>query len=258
MLTNVKGVSVKTLNRRERVRAATFDEIRRVACRLLVKEGPEAVTLRAIAREMGMTAPALYRYHASREDLVQDLVGSLYDQLTDSLERARDTEPAGDVPARLIAASRAFRVWALAHPREFELLFASPVGTLGREPACAEPDGCPLEKDERAMRFGTVFQDMIVALWTGDGFPVPPEDSLPPSLRTQLAHYAEITGTPLPPAALYVYLTCWSRLYGQVSLEVFGHLGWALTDPEPAFEAMLAELATLLGLGERYEVPARS
>jgi AcrR family transcriptional regulator len=243
---------MKTLNRRERVRAATFDEIRRVACRLLVDQGPEAVTLRAIAREMGMTAPALYRYHASHEDLVQDLVGSLYDELADALERARDAEPAGDVPARLMAASRAFRAWALAHPREFELLFASPVGRLGRDPACAVG---PLEKDERAMRFGAVFQELIVALWVGDGFPVPPEDSLPPSLITQYAQFAEVTGTPLPPAALHVFLTCWSRLYGQVSLELFGHLGWALTDPEPAFEALLAELAALLGLDDRYRRP---
>src|SRR4051812_23200578 len=91
--------------RRERLRRETLAEVSATARRALVREGVEGVSLRAIAREMGMTAPALYRYYASREALLSALVVTLYDELTAALEAARDDVPADDVGARLIAAS---------------------------------------------------------------------------------------------------------------------------------------------------------
>ncbi|HZB47601.1 MAG TPA: helix-turn-helix domain-containing protein, partial [Mycobacteriales bacterium] len=106
------GTVAQPLTRRDRVRAATVTEIKDTARRILVAEGVDGLSLRAIAREMGMTAPALYRYFSSREDLIENVVVDLYNELSDFMEAARDaTVPARPAP-QLLAVSRAFRSWA--------------------------------------------------------------------------------------------------------------------------------------------------
>ena len=75
-------------SRRDRLRAATIEEIIQTARQLLVKNGPEAVSLRAIAREMGMTAPGLYRYFGSHEELVRHVCASIFTELGEDIHRA--------------------------------------------------------------------------------------------------------------------------------------------------------------------------
>ncbi|MDQ1660474.1 MAG: hypothetical protein QOJ68_454, partial [Blastococcus sp.] len=114
-----------TASRRDRARADTAREIRQTARRVLVDQGVDGLALRAVAREMGMTAPALYRYFTSREDLVDHVVADLYTELCDVLEAVRDEVDPARPGGRLIAVSRAFRDWATTHAAEFGLLFGS-------------------------------------------------------------------------------------------------------------------------------------
>ncbi len=223
-----------TGTRRERVRALTTAEIRASARSLLVDAGPQALSLRAVAREMGMTAPALYRYVDGLDALVGLVCADILDELTDHLRAARDTGPADDPVGRLLAACRAFRTWSLAHPREFQLTFAS------EPPHSAE--GGRRESEPDPLSFGAVFLEAFVDIWRAAPFTVPDEESLPPALRSQLAHFHETCGGVLPPAVLLAFLAGWVRLYGAVTIEVFGHLGFAFDDPEPMFEAMLADM----------------
>ena len=121
---------VQTLNRRDRVRAATTTEIKQTARRILVSEGPDAVSLRAIAREMGMTAPALYRYFGSHEELIKYVIADIFTELTADLQAAIAAAGAasgGDLTAKVIAAAREFRRWSLNHQREFGMLFGTPL-----------------------------------------------------------------------------------------------------------------------------------
>src|SRR4030095_17139404 len=113
--------------RRERVRQATVEEIKAVARAQMAAEGTAGVSLRAIAREMGMTAPALYRYFGSRDDLVTALVTDAYDALADAMEAAVAAVPAGRHADRVRAAFGAFRAWGIEHPTEFALIFGSPI-----------------------------------------------------------------------------------------------------------------------------------
>ena len=107
-------------------RADTVAEIKATARRVLVEPGPDGLALRAVAREMGMTAPALYRYFDSREDLVEHVVADLYAELADDLEAARDAT-ARRLPVRSCWPPAArFRRWAPTHHAEFSLLFGSP------------------------------------------------------------------------------------------------------------------------------------
>lgn len=235
-------------SRRERLRAATLTEIKDVARRLLVTEGVEAMSLRGIAREMGMTAPAIYRYFESREDLLAALVTDLYHELSGALEAARDALPPDDLAGRLMATSRVFRRWSLDHPAEFALVFGRPL------PSYEVPQEGPLR--EADARFEAVFAVVFAELWARRPFPVAPESDIDPRLAAQLAEYGAARGGALPVGALKVFLECWARLYGQICLEVFGHLAFALPDPEPMFEDMLRDLGSRLGLGADYRPPA--
>jgi len=292
-----------TLSRRDRVRAATVTEIKDTARRILVAEGPDGLSLRAIAREMGMTAPALYRYFPSREDLIGALIADLYDELTAAISTAAGAagdaagriagaatrgaagNPArgtagdaagriagaatrgaagslargtargvgggaaagetagGDPRAGITAASRAFRAWALAHPREFGLLFGSPIPGID-----AHSDDSPAGLASE--RFGQVFGDLVARIYLASPFPVPAEDEMDPELRRQLRDWCSALPVELPVGAGQVFLSCWIRLYGMVALEVFGHVQFALPDAEPLFEAELRDLAVKLGFGQ--------
>jgi AcrR family transcriptional regulator len=222
--------------RRARVRTATTAEIKTTARRLLVEEGPDALTLRAIARSMGMTAPALYRYFSSHEELVSGLCADLLAEITATLEQARDTIGPEDPLGRLMAACRAFRDWSLGHPREFQLVFAS----AGEGPPAGH------EAVDGDLSFGGVFLDIFVEIWQAQPFAVPAEADLPQGLVDQLTAFSATVGDVLPLGALAAYLSGWVRLYGGVTIEVFGHLGFALQDAEPMFEAMLADMRRLL------------
>ncbi len=247
---------IEAPSRRDRVRAATTSEIKQTARRLLVQQGSEAVSLRAIARAMGMTAPALYRYFDSHEELLRHVVADIFTELADELHEKIDaaSDAAGRADAaegldlmtvRLIAACRAFRGWALGHRPEFSMIFGSPL------------PGLELAQDDPVMECGLrlcqVFLDLFHELWLRRPFDVPGPDEIDPSLRRQLERYREHTGSDLPIGALQTFLRCWVVLYGAVCLEVFGHLRFALEDPSPMFELMLSDLTPMLGLA--YPLP---
>jgi AcrR family transcriptional regulator len=238
--------------RRDRLRAATTQEIIGTARTLLVTQGPEGASLRAIAREMGMTAPALYRYFDSHEELIRHVVGSIFMDLADYVRGAIHTAADGAAPdirsdevmaLKLAAGCRAFRSWTLAHVPEFSLIFGSPLPGLE---VLHEIRNDPTV--DCGYQFGQVFLDLFDELYRRYPFPVPADDDIQPALRVQLARYRELVGSELPLGALQTFLRCWVRLYGAVSLEAFGHLKFALDDPSPMFELMLADLASILGL----------
>jgi AcrR family transcriptional regulator len=225
---------------------ATSAEIVTTARRLLVESGPAAVTLRAIAREMGMTAPGLYRYVSSHEDLMTALISTLYDEVTVQLEAARDAAELDDVGARLLAVSRAFRRWALANPAELALVFGSPL------PGFSVPEEGPTE--EAGRRFCGVYLALFVELWQERPFPVRADADIDPGLLAELRRWnpGELD---LPAGMLEVFLRCWMRLYGAVTMEGFGQLGFAVTDAEPLFELELASMSELLGMRDAYRPP---
>ena len=242
------AASALVMSRRDRVRAATSQEIIHTARRLLIEHGSAAVSLRAIAREMGMTAPALYRYYDSHEALIQHVVADIFTELADDLERAIGAEgdqaaDGGDAAVtadKLVVACRAFRAWAIAHPREFGMIFGSPL------------PGVDLHHDspliECGRRMGTIFLDLFGELWRLTRFPAPADESLDASLRAQVACYRDEIGSDLPIGVLLVFLRCWVQLYGTVAMEVFGHMKFAVDNPEPMFELVLGDLAAMVGI----------
>jgi AcrR family transcriptional regulator len=250
---------IPSLTRRDRVRAATMEEIAATARRLLVEQGPDAASLRAIAREMGMTAPGLYRYYSSREELLRHVIATMFRELAGDIRQAIDQ--ASQVPAsgftsdlarrthlalKMVAACREFRRWALNHRDEFALLFGVPVPGLD--------DGRFDIADQCALEFAGTFYVLFLELWNAIRFPVPADSQIDPVLRRQLGRFREKLRTNAPDGAILVFLRCWTVLYGAVSMEVFGHLAFALDDPAPMFELTLGDLARMVGL--EYPPPA--
>src|SRR6201996_1534289 len=237
-------------SRRDRLRAATIDEIIQTARQLLVKDGPEAVSLRAIAREMGMTAPGLYRYFGSYEELIRHVCASIFTELGADIDRAiKSAEPPpSDAPGAvtvkltlmMVAACQEFRRWALNHQGEFALLFGVPLPGLD--------DGRYDIADECALAFAGTFFTLFLELWHKVPFRVPDDGQIDPGLRDQLSRYRDLLGADLPAGALLTFLRCWVVLYGAVAMEVFGHMRFALADPAPMFDLTLGDLAALVGL----------
>lgn len=248
-------VQAQVLSRRDRVRAATTQEILQTARKLLVEQGAAAISLRAIAREMGMTAPALYRYFGSHEELLRHVVGDIFTDLATHVKAAIDAAAdAADGPlsqedllaAKLIAGCREFRAWALEHRAEFDMILGSPLPSLNMMQQSDPVLQC-------GYQFGGVFLDLFGNLYRRRPFSIPADDEIDPSLRSQIARYRELVGTDLPLGALVTFLRCWVLLYGMVALEVGRHLQFALDDASPMFELMLSDMAPMVGL----EYPAR-
>ena len=217
--------------RRERLRTAAVSEIKDGARRLLVTGGPQAISLRAIARDMGMTAPAIYRYFPSLEALVIELASDVFDELRGHIEAARDA--AGDDPVdHLAAMARAFRDWSVRHPVEFALIFGTPV------PGMATMEDDCLDENHPAARFGAVFMRTFLDLWRRAPFPTPPPELINRRLAACLEPLRRSQGE-VPVEVAYVFLSGWTMLYGMVSMEVFNHLKWAVSEPEALFETEL-------------------
>jgi len=228
------------MNRRDEARAATLAEIKRAARRLLVQGGVGAIGLRAVAREVNLTAPALYRYFPSHEALVTELIADLYDELTTALMEL-SCEGEGDLGAQLYLLANGLRDWALAQPAEFALLF----GTTIPDPHADHHEDTP--GHQAAMRFGALFKELVAQIWHEKPFPYPPDEVLGAKLIAQLSdESAHFHG--MPPGAIYLGLTYWTRLYGLICMEVFGQLHWVLPDAAAYFEAQLYEIGLAMGL----------
>ncbi|TDD30674.1 TetR/AcrR family transcriptional regulator [Actinomadura sp. KC06] len=233
-------------SRRDRLRQETLTEIREAARTLLTTRGPAAVTINAVAREVGMSGPALYHYFSGHDELVQAVTADFFAELAAEMRAARDAQRAagGTISARLLATCRSMRGWAIAHPAEFGWIFTSPVPSA----VTRSPDSA---RNLAGRDFERVFQEEIATLWETSPFPVP--DDLPPAIREQLRAYIDRLGMKLPVEVVHVTTSCWIRLYGLLCMEVLNQLDYIYTDVEPIFEECLRDMAGLLGLD--YEPP---
>ncbi|MFC3491608.1 TetR/AcrR family transcriptional regulator [Glycomyces rhizosphaerae] len=232
------NVTNATPTRREQLRLDTTAEIKRVALELLTEGGPDAISLRAIAREMRMTAGALYSYYATRDDLITALTSDMYTSLVDEVEAARDAHPADAPAARLLAWGESFRAWAIAHPAGFRLVYGDPVRGYKVPESGAAP--------EAASRACAGLTGLVAAAW-----PLKDQgredDYTWDDFDPGLADLVKDKFPDLPPAAVALALRTWGRMHGLVALEVYGHLRAQTKDPARLYRAELRDLARSLG-----------
>ncbi|MFE3198705.1 TetR/AcrR family transcriptional regulator [Embleya sp. NPDC059237] len=231
----------RSTGRRERLRVETTAEIKRTALELMGSGGPDAITLRAIAREMGMTANAIYGYFATRDDLVTALIADVYTALADAVDAAWAAS-AQDAPAERIRAwAHAFRDWALANPEGFRLIYGDPV------PGYRAPDGGAAPDAARRVCVGIAA--LADTAWDGAERAYGDSDFGWDDFDPGLLDKVRPAFPALPPAGVALALRIWGHLHGLVALEIYGHLRAQTHSPDKLFRAELIQLIASLNLG---------
>ncbi|MEU2064536.1 TetR/AcrR family transcriptional regulator [Streptomyces sp. NPDC013455] len=220
---------------RARARQEVTAAIKEAARRQLAAEGAAKLSLRAVARELGMVSSAVYRYFPSRDDLLTALITDAYDSLGAAAEKARDA--AGDAPPtdRWAAVAEAVRGWALAHPHEYALIYGSPV------PGYSAPETTV----PAAARVGLVFIGILRDAHQDRGLAEP---SLPAELRPEAERMAADLAPELPPQVVAALIAAWAQLFGLVSFELFGQFTNVVEDRAAFFRHAAARLAEGVGL----------
>ena len=199
---------------RDRFRAQMVDEIKQHALRQLAEGGAQALSVNAIAKELGVSGPALYRYFAGRDALLTELILDAYADLTAALRSAEED---------LAELAGAYRTWALANPHRYRLLYSAPLP--GYDP-----------HDERLVAASQQTMDVLLAKLPAD--PAPEA-----ALTEQIARWAERRErTGADPGTVLLAVTAWSRLHGFVSLEIEGNYASMGLDPDLIFAAEVAAL----------------
>jgi AcrR family transcriptional regulator len=240
---------------RQRARAELTREITEEARRQLAATGANGLSLRAVARELGMVSSALYRYYPSRDDLLTALIIDAYNAIGEAAETAiADARPkAGAGRARWLAACHAIRGWALDRPHEYALIYGSPVPGYRAPEATIGP----------AARVPLAFVGVLAAA-IADGEVTPGPERGAGALTGALADQAAALSAALsldldlapsaagaavmPPGMLVRAVIAWTQLFGMISFELFGQFVGSFEPADAFFAHAAAELATLVGL----------
>jgi AcrR family transcriptional regulator len=227
--------------RRDRLRQATLTEIKSLAWAQIAESGAAALSLRGIARDMGMTSSALYRYFASRDQLLIALARDGFTSLADALEATeaaalKRSEPLNE---RFLRTVGAYRAWCLAHPSEYALMFGTPVPGFAVEG--------PEIEEEMIRGVDVLFRVMITGVQSGVLRPPPLTGPGASKVRAKLRRWQAHEGEVLPPAALAACLFAWNQLHGAIALEVFGHVPAELVPLDDLFDQQMRQLLAALG-----------
>lgn len=223
-------MSQSSLSRRERRRVDTIVEIKRHAMDQIGNGGVEALSLNAIAKKMAVSGGAIYRYFASRDELLIALVVDAFDSFADALEHAAAGDHRSD-SARFLAVADAYREWALDDPNRYRLAWNTRPGSGLLVPDRVVPAA------QRSM-------NVLLAVLAPAGAERGESRQLSGDLETQLQAWHQRWGVdPLPSATLHRGMVAWTRLHGVISLELDGHLSSTGVDPALLYRAETEVLA---------------
>ncbi len=211
--------------RRERIRAATFEEIKATAWKQIGGQSVASLSLRAIAREMGITAPGLYRYYQSRDNLVTALIIEAFNSFSDALETSKNACKPDDHVARFRAICRAYFQWAISNQQKYALLFGTPV------------PGYVLDEQAgpAAQRGFLILQSVIgeahaAGKIKGHAVTV----RIPAPLKSQYEVLKKY-GLPYVPIVTHLALSTWSMIHGMTSLYLYGYFAGFLAGQSETF-----------------------
>ena len=224
---------------RARARVATIADIKAEASRQLAETGAAGLSLRGVARELGMVSSGIYRYFATRDELLTALIVDAYNELGDAADAAA-IATRWSARRRWIETAVTVRNWGVAHPHKWALLYGSPV------PGYAAPD-TTVDPGTRVSR--VLLRIVADAAGSGqlgnvEGPPVPRQ------LGRELGRLAELTDMPVALATVVRVLAAWSQLFGLVSFEVFGQTRGVVEDHAALLRVTADLMATTIGFTE--------
>ncbi|GGV40161.1 TetR family transcriptional regulator [Streptomyces longisporoflavus] len=228
-------MSSATSGARARARVEVTAAIKDEARRQLAADGAAKLSLRAVARELGMVSSALYRYFPSRDDLLTALIIDAYDSLGAAVEEAHAEVAAAGPVRRWTVACEAVRSWGLDHPHEYALIYGSPVPGYS----------APVTTIQAAARVGLLLVGIVRDAHRGRGVAVRP---LPDTLRAEAERIGGDLAPDLPPAVTMALVAAWAQLFGLVGFEVFGQFNRVVEDRSAFFSYAITQLAHSVGL----------
>lgn len=208
---------VQPASRRERRRLDTIAEIKTRAWDAMQHAGAGDLSLRQIARQMGMSASGMYRYYASRSELLSELSADAFDSLGDVVADAHDAAVADDMDPleAFVRIAHAYRDWALTHRAHYALIFATTLPDYAGSPKASQA----------AMRSFAVLQRLTADAVATDALDISRiADTLDEELRTSLQEWNKQSGQHVPPAAVAAAMWGYTTMHGAISLELNGHL----------------------------------
>ena len=233
---------------RDRVRAAMTEEILEAGRRELAEQGAAALSLRAVARRLGMVPSALYRYFPSRDSLLTALIVEAYDELGAVADAADRAAPQDRPLERWLSLCAEVRAWGSAHPRRWALLYGSPVPGYAAPDVTIESASAVPRVLARIVAASSAGPDGIVTGRSGATGPAPVLPPPPAGLDRILAPLREALLPGFPPEVLAAALMAWTSLVGTVSLELFGHYEGGTTDFGAVFAYSMEVAGRLAGL----------
>lgn len=224
---------------RARARDELTREIKDAARRQLAEQGSAALSLRAVARELGMVSSAVYRYFPSRDELLTALIVDAYQAIAEAAEAAESRVRRGDLVGRWLDTARAIRGWAMEHPHEYALIFGTPV------PGYA----APADTVSPAARIPLLLLRLCSDAAESGRAPATNHRPMPRPVRADLKALREALAPTVSEHQLAVVLMGWTQLVGSISFELFGHLHNTVHDYESYFDYQMRGVAKQLGLG---------
>ncbi len=218
-----------TATRREQNRAATLAEIKEAALDQIASAGAGSLTLRGIARAIGMSPAGLYRYYDGLDAIITELLTDAYNDLADAVTAAVATDESPT--SRLRDGMLAYRQWSVDHPNRFLLIFGTPI------PGYAAPEGGPTVEANR--RIGEAFMSVLIEGWKRGDFSMPERGRPAQPGEIELASHADAD---LPPTSVGAFLGTWAHFHGMVTLEILNQLDWACEDPAAFYAAEVEAL----------------
>jgi len=224
---------------RARAHAEVRAAILRTASQHLATNGAASMSLRAIARDLGMASSALYRYFASRDDLLTALIIEAYDDLGAQVEAVLAKNARRPPAVRWIEAAMAIRVWALDHPHDYALLYGTPI------PGYTAPDDTVVPGTRVSLALVSVVRDAAARGQVG----APAMSvSVSAATRRSMASLRAAIDLSVSDEVVLLVLVAWSQLFGLLTFELFGQTTGFVDDDQQLFRDVAATMAAGLGL----------
>ena len=209
------------------------ETIKDTAWKQITEFGAPALSLRAIARELKITAPAIYNYFPSRDHLVTALIVDAYTSLGDSQKSILENLSKKDATSRFSALGIAYRDWAVMYPQRYQLIFGTPIPNYD----------APEDTTTPAAAWALLpLIETIQALYNEGSLRVERLAKLTPKLKSMLETWKQFAGNVAEIEVLYIAYVTWSRVHGLVMLELGGQLPSFFTDPGEIFRREIATM----------------
>ena len=230
---SVRHSALMPVTRRERLRVATVEEIKAAALDQIASAGAQGLSMRGIARTIGMSPAGLYRYCTGLDELITELITDAYNDLADAVFSA--TTALCSPRDQLRAGMLAYRRWGLDNRNRFLLIFGTPI------PGYAAPEGGPTTAANR--RIGEAFFAIGAAAWREGGFEAAAVNH---GLEPAEERFAAEVAPGFPAAAVRAFLSAWAHFHGIVTLEILHQLDWIYANPDAFYRGEVEAIADRL------------